>query len=651
MKNVKKLNEKNQIGITLIVLVVTTVVLLILASTSISMLTGDEGIITNAQNSKISTELSEYKEQLEIYISNKKIENTEFNKETLFAGKDTLRYNTQKDGEKGTIETICPKMKSKYVEKIQIKKGKLILDTKDKREIKIAVGLGIEVKPYEIEDGELIASDDNLLLIDSNGTLKLPESVTTIGERAFSNTASDGVELKRVIMPSTVREIKANAFNGNDQIEEIVIETKNGKGVTTIGNYAFARCGNLKRIELPDTVITIGENLFLACTSLKDVKLSKNITSIGYQMFHSCKELQEVEVPEGVSIIKAGAFLGCTNLTKLTFPSTLKTIEQNAIISPKLNDIKFNNNPNFIFENGILMNIEKTEMQFVSSTAINGDTFVVPNKMRKLYANLLSAYNGIIKKVIIPETVDFIEVSFFPHSIEEIEINKNNPKYIVINKSIYNKDKTILYANFSKDTDITVEEGVKEIAVKAFLHTNAVTITFPDSVEKINAIAISQSTLKKVTIGKNVKEINKSAFSGCVNLTEVKIDEKNLFFTVENGIIYNKEKNKIIAIATYSENITIADGVTEIPDQIFVNRYTIKNIVLPESIIAIGRSAFSACSALTKIEIPSSVNSIGLNCFENTPKLKEIVINKEKDSIYGSPWGSMYGERAIIWSK
>ena len=42
---------KNQKGITLVALVVTIVVLLILAGTSIAMLQGDNGIITNAQKS------------------------------------------------------------------------------------------------------------------------------------------------------------------------------------------------------------------------------------------------------------------------------------------------------------------------------------------------------------------------------------------------------------------------------------------------------------------------------------------------------------------------------------------------------------------------------------------------------------------------
>ena len=43
---------RNQRGVTLIALVVTIVVLLILAATSIAMLTGDDGIITNAQKAQ-----------------------------------------------------------------------------------------------------------------------------------------------------------------------------------------------------------------------------------------------------------------------------------------------------------------------------------------------------------------------------------------------------------------------------------------------------------------------------------------------------------------------------------------------------------------------------------------------------------------------
>ena len=57
---------KKSKGITLIALVVTIVVLLILAAISISVLTGDNGIINNSQQAKEDTEIAEEKETVEL---------------------------------------------------------------------------------------------------------------------------------------------------------------------------------------------------------------------------------------------------------------------------------------------------------------------------------------------------------------------------------------------------------------------------------------------------------------------------------------------------------------------------------------------------------------------------------------------------------
>ena len=230
--------KKNNYGITLIALAVTIIIMLILAGVTISALTGNSGITTQAKHSKTKNELAAYKEQIDLFIADKKMENEEFDEESLFSGKNTLRYNTQNENETGTIKTICPQMKNDYLKRLEIKKGKAILDTKDVTEIEIARSLGINVNPYEIsEDGELISSNGNLLLIDTNGTLELPDTVITIGEGAFANTASDGIVLRKVIIPYTVKEIKQNAFNGNNTIEEVEFQTKSGKGVTKIGDF------------------------------------------------------------------------------------------------------------------------------------------------------------------------------------------------------------------------------------------------------------------------------------------------------------------------------------------------------------------------------------------------------------------------------
>ena len=68
--------EKNN-GITLIALVVTIIVLLILAGVSISMLTGNNGIITQAQKAKRETEESQEKENLEIAVASSQIKDTD----------------------------------------------------------------------------------------------------------------------------------------------------------------------------------------------------------------------------------------------------------------------------------------------------------------------------------------------------------------------------------------------------------------------------------------------------------------------------------------------------------------------------------------------------------------------------------------------
>ena len=65
--------RKDEKGITLIALVITIVVLLILAGVSISMLTGENGIITQAQNAKLETRGAQVEDLVELYKNNKRV--------------------------------------------------------------------------------------------------------------------------------------------------------------------------------------------------------------------------------------------------------------------------------------------------------------------------------------------------------------------------------------------------------------------------------------------------------------------------------------------------------------------------------------------------------------------------------------------------
>ena len=65
---------KNQKGVTLIALVITIIVLLILAGVSIAMLTGDNGILTQAKSAKISQIEGTVREEVNLAVQAAKMD-------------------------------------------------------------------------------------------------------------------------------------------------------------------------------------------------------------------------------------------------------------------------------------------------------------------------------------------------------------------------------------------------------------------------------------------------------------------------------------------------------------------------------------------------------------------------------------------------
>ncbi|MFQ8923068.1 MAG: leucine-rich repeat domain-containing protein, partial [Clostridium paraputrificum] len=114
------------------------------------------------------------------------------------------------------------------------------------------VGTETEVEiPSEVSnDGQVYAVEhiDKNVFKDNKSitSIKIPDSVTSIGDYAFSGTSS----LKNVTL---------------------------GNGVTTIGMYVFENSG-ITSIEIPDSVTSIGDRAFSGTSSLKNVTLGNGVT-------------------------------------------------------------------------------------------------------------------------------------------------------------------------------------------------------------------------------------------------------------------------------------------------------------------------------------------------------------------------------------
>ena len=589
-----KIKEIN--GITLIALVITIIVLLILAGVSIATLTGDSGILTQSKKSKISTELSSYKEQVELYKQGKYIENNNFLAESLTAGKENLFYNTQPSGEEGNIKTIIENISDEYLEKIEIIKGELLINTKDKDEVKIAQSLGIEVNPYDIVEGVLTSSNGNLLLMDENGTVTVPDSVTEIGKVAFANLNG----LKTIIIPGTVKRIGSSAFAYNTTLENVIMQ----EGVEEIGNNAFQYCTNLKNVDLPSSLISIETQAFMDCRALQKVEIPSKIKVINSYVFAGCNRLNEVVLHEGLEKISDCAFAS-TSFSKIEIPSTVVGIGKSLFQDNKnLDNIVIKGNCPYVYESGMLMTKAKDNILFVSDSYLKSvTTFTIPEGIIKFNVSI-NSYNN-IKKLIIPSTLQNIINNYLPVTINDIEISGDNSKYAVSNedKILYTKDTKALISCFSKEETIDLKdtEGILKLAEYSFGQAeNAKTIILPDTLTTINGFSFTNcGNIQEIKIGSNVSYID-SLFKYMNYSGKVTIDSGNNSYIIENNILYSKDKKTLVNVL-YAINgkFEIDESVEKIETFAFHNQGQMTEVIIPDSVKEIGQS-FNYCGRINK---------------------------------------------------
>ena len=90
--------------------------------------------------------------------------------------------------------------------------------------------------------------------------------------------------------------------------------------VTTIGEHAFSDCDSLTSINIPNSVTTIGEGAFISCNSLTSINIPNSVTTIGNGAFAWCHFLTSINIPNSATTIEDGAFWCCINL-----PSHIKS--------------------------------------------------------------------------------------------------------------------------------------------------------------------------------------------------------------------------------------------------------------------------------------------------------------------------------------
>ncbi|MBQ6979288.1 MAG: leucine-rich repeat domain-containing protein [Clostridia bacterium] len=156
---------------------------------------------------------------------------------------------------------------------------------------------------YKMIRGNLYSKDGKRFIAylcnNSSTTLTIPDSVTSIGDRAFYN----GRNLTSIIIPNSVTSIGDYAFSSCDNLTSITFGKTSQ--LISIGNGAFRNCSSLTSITIPDSVTSIGNSAFSWCSSLKSITFDANsqLISIGYDAFECCSSLTSITIPSSGIVI------------------------------------------------------------------------------------------------------------------------------------------------------------------------------------------------------------------------------------------------------------------------------------------------------------------------------------------------------------
>ena len=275
-----------------------------------------------------------------------------------------------------------------------------------------------------------------------------------------------------------------------------------------------------------------------------------------------------------------------------------------------------------------------------------------------------------VKKVIIPDTVVFIEPCAFwgCSSLDEITI-PDSVTFIgedaFVGTAYYNNSGNwidgglyIGHSIIDVDTDVsglfTVKEGTLTIAADAFKDCLDITeIVFPNCVTNIapnsfwgchSLVSVSFPSEMMIPLSWSLSEgalaTDKDSFYKELCERDMKIignspsNLETLFINCPVGLEswYSSKQNSFLPECfkiLYSGGVLITDysipeGIETIEQDIFKNHIAVTSVTVPDSVTTIESNAFSGCSSMTEVYLGSGLNAIRDGAFKDCTTLQKV---------------------------
>jgi len=503
-----------------------------------------------------------------------------------------------------------------------------------------------------------------------NGTLTLPDTIEEIGNKAFAWASGLTGDLT---IPESCETVGEDAFYSTYKTGggTLNISAKN------IGADAFCGTG-FSSVYLNEGVETVGNSAFRVCKATELVIRSTKLKSIEAQAFDGCSSLTAgtIAPQEELEYIGELAFRDCGGLTgDLVIPATCQTVGREAfrnaykaggkltVGAQTIADSAFKGSGfasvylgegvesigTSAFESHVMTELEvcssklKTvgKKAFYDCRSLTTGTLSFPEGLESIGENAFYNCSGLTGDLTIAASCRSVGEYAFSGSY------KAGGTLTVAAETIGAR---AFGTGFSA---VRLAEGVKTVANYAFGGCGMTSLTIDgDTLESIGSYAFQNcaNLTGEVAIPASVQTLGSYAFNGCKNLTSLRCgaadigsyafaDCTGLSDVVISGDVQTlgdyafkgcrgitRLECGSASIGAYAffnagsgSSLALLEGVREIGEQAFVGNGFAGDLLLPDSLAAIGPRAFYNCSALNgTLKLSASLETVDKEAFYGT---------------------------------
>ena len=484
------------------------------------------------------------------------------------------------------------------------------------------------------------------------GTNKL----TAIGDTAFSGCTSlesidlsnvqtlgadkdeeifKGAALKEVDL-SSVKTMGQEIFINNTSLTKVTF----GKDLTKIPSGSFTGCSALTSVVIPDTLTEIGARAFKDCTSLASVKLGEKTTTILNNAFNGCSSLVDINLGKVTKLDGASIFTGCASLKSVDLNSLV--IDSASLSGSSyafdgcvaLKSVTLGDNVkaihNYMFRNcSSLNNVDLTNIQKIGSEAFYGCSALtnVVWAAKSVSADGTETFVGKISD---------IGESAFQNCISLASVDLSALTSLdSLGEFAFGGCSALSFAKMP-DSLVTISDN-------AFAGTALTTFEFTKSIDinKLGVNVFADTNIASFTVAENAKEfsiVDGALFNANGEILYAYPVAKVPGEGTETAGVYTLDKDFIVGAFSGVKGITklvIGDKVDNIADNAFASFASLREVVIPASVVSIGKYAFNDCANLTSVTFTgtSELKTIGQNAFSGTAKLESIQLPATLESI------------------